>query len=254
MPMNRKLLGAAAFSLALAGGGAAGAILGTPNLTLAQDSGSSDDTTDAPAEGFRHHGGGEQLAAAAEAIGITEDELVSALQDGQSIAQVAEANDVEVQTVIDAMVAAATERLEAAIDELPDRMAEVVQHEGLPDRGPGFGRGHFGAGLDAAAEAIGIESEELRTALRDGSTIAEVAESHDVDVQTVIDALVADAEAAIDQAVENGRIDEDRAAVIKENLPDRIEAMVNGEGRFGGHDGPLPGADSDPAEGSSSAA
>ena len=45
MPMNRKLLGAAAFSLALAGGGAAGAILGTPNLTLAQDS-DTDETTE----------------------------------------------------------------------------------------------------------------------------------------------------------------------------------------------------------------
>ena len=53
MPMNRKLLGAAAFSLALAGGGAAGAILGTPNLTLAQDAESGDDATEAAAEGFR---------------------------------------------------------------------------------------------------------------------------------------------------------------------------------------------------------
>ena len=108
------------------------------------------------------------------------------------------------------MVAAATERLEAAIDELPDRMAEVVEREGLPDRGPGGpGRGHFGAGLDAAAEAIGIESEELRTALHDGSTIAEVAEANDVEVQTVIDALVADAEAALDEAVSNDRLTED---------------------------------------------
>src|SRR5262245_30163160 len=116
MPMNHKLLGAAAFSLALAGGGAAGAILGTPNLTLAQDSESTDEgtdqTTEEGAEGFRvMHGPGPQLEAAAEAIGITEEELLAALQDGQSIAQVAEANGVDVQTVIDAMVAAATEKL-----------------------------------------------------------------------------------------------------------------------------------------------
>src|SRR5688572_25205015 len=179
MPMNRKLLGAAAFSLALAGGGAAGAILGTPNLTLAQDSDATDETTEASPDGFRGpRGHGLQLEAAAGAIGITEEELLTALQDGQSIAQVAEANDVDVQTVIDAMVAAATERLEAAIEELPDRMAEVVEREGLPDRGPGHRHGHFGAGLDAAAEAIGIESDELRAALRDGSTIAEVAEAN----------------------------------------------------------------------------
>ncbi len=253
MPINRKLLGAAAFSLALAGGGAAGAILGTPDLSLAQDAGTTEDATPADAAPGPH-GRGASLEAAADAIGITTDELRTALEGGQSIAQVAEAHGVDVQTVVDAMVAAATERLQAAIDELPDRMAEVVQREGLPEGGPGHhGHGHFGAGLDAAAKAIGIESEELRTALRDGSTIAEVAQAHDVDVQTVIDALVADAEKAIDQAVADGRLTEDEATQKKADLPTRIEAMVNGEGRFGPHDGPADSGDTE-AEGTSTAA
>jgi hypothetical protein len=258
MPINRKILGAAAFSLALAGGGVAGALLGTPDLTFAQDGTEASDT--APADAGRWHPG-EQLAVAADAIGISEDELRAALEDGQSIAQVAEANGVDVQAVIDAMVAAATERLEAAIDALPDRMAEVVAREGLPTPGPGHGfggrgRGHFGAGLDAAAEAIGIESEDLRQALMDGSTIAEVAEANDVDVQTVVDALVAEAEAHLDEAVADGRLTEDRAAEMKANLPDRIEAMVNGEGPFG-HGGPPPAAEDETgteAEGSATAA
>jgi transposase-like protein len=253
--MNRKLLGAAAFSLALAGGGAAGAVLGTPNLSLAQDSSSSDDATEVAPDGVPGpHGRGVELEAAATAIGISEDELHTALEGGQSIAQVAEAHDVDLQTVIDAMVAAGTERLQAAIDALPDRVAEAVQREGLPDRGPGHRHGHFGAGLDAAAAAIGIDSEELRAALRDGSTVAEVAQAHDVDVQTVIDALVADAEKAVDEAVTDGRITEDRAAEIKANLPDGITAMVNGEGRFGDHDGPPPADESDTTEGSGTAA
>jgi hypothetical protein len=241
MPMNRKLLGAAALSLALAGGGAAGAILGTPSLTLAQDAEDAEDegASETSARAFGHHGAGLHLEAAADAIGISEEELRAALEDGQSIAQVAEANGADVQAVIDAMVAAATERLEASIEALPERMAEVVAREGLPERGPGRpGHGHFGAGLDAAAEAIGIESEEVRAALRDGSTIAEVAEANDVDVQTVIDALVADAEAALDQAVADGRLTEDRAAEITAALPERIDALVHGEGRFGGPDAP----------------
>ncbi len=260
MPMNRKLLGAAAFSLALAGGGAAGAILGTPNLSLAQDSQAADDGSGQPSSDALRgpHDGGPQLEAAAKAIGISEDDLLTALQGGQSIAQVAEAHDVEVQTVIDAMVKAATERLQAAIDGLPDRMAEVVAREGLPEHGPGHGpghgHGHFGVGLDAAAKAIGIDSEELRTALHDGSTVAEVAQAHGVEVQAVIDALVADAQAKLDQAVTDGRLTEARATEIKANLPDRITAMVNGEGPFrGGH----PGDDADgtgAVEGTSSAA
>jgi hypothetical protein len=238
--MPRKLLGAAALSLALAGGGAAGALLGTPNLSLAQDG--AEETADDARPGPRR---GDALAVAADAIGITEDELRTALEDGQSMAQVAEANDVEVQTVIDALVTDATEHLEAAIDELPDRMAKVVEREGLPERPQGRGP-RFGAGLDAAAEAIGITSEELRDALQDGSTIAEVAEANDVEVQTVIDALVADAEAHLDEAVADGRITEEQAAGRKAELPERIEALVNGEGPVGGPGGPGHGPEGGP--------
>ncbi len=151
MPMNRKLLGAAAFSLALAGGGAAGALLGTPSQSLAQDG--SNEPTETEADdgraGVRHRG--QHLAAAAEAIGVSEEELRAAIADGQSIAQVAEANDVEVQVVVDAMVASATERLEEAIEALPERMADVVEREGLPERPRHHRRGHVGA-PDADAE------------------------------------------------------------------------------------------------------
>ncbi|MGH9274756.1 MAG: hypothetical protein ACRDZU_08930, partial [Acidimicrobiales bacterium] len=78
MPTNRTLLGAAAFSLALAGGGVAGALLGTPNLSGAQDDGTSTtDSTTATADTARRPFGdrGQRLATAAEALGITEDEL-----------------------------------------------------------------------------------------------------------------------------------------------------------------------------------
>jgi hypothetical protein len=237
MPTNRKLLGAAAFSLALAGGGVAGALLGTPGLSGAQDG--TDDTTEATAAedagrpGFGDHRG-ESLDAAAAAIGITADELRTALEGGQSIAQVAEANDVDVQTVIDALVADATERLEAAIDELPDRMAEVVEREGLPEHGhrggPGGGpHGMRGMALDTAAEAIGITTDELRDALVDGSTIAEVAAANDVDVQTVIDALVAEANDRLDAAVAAGDLTEAEAAERSADLEERVTAHVNGE-------------------------
>ncbi len=239
MPTNRKLLGAAAFSLALAGGGAAGALLGTPHLSGAQD-GTEDtaETTDAGAEtarpGFQHRG--ERLAAAAEAIGISEDELRAALRDGRSIAQVAEANDVDVPTVVDALVADAPERLEEAIANLPDHMTEVVDREGLPDRGPGGpggprgpgGRPGFRPGLDAAADALGITEDELRGALQDGSSIADVAEANDVDVQSVIDALVADATAHIDEQLAEGDLTEEEAAQRKAGLEERITARVNG--------------------------
>ena len=233
MSTNRKLLGAAAFSLALAGGGVAGAMLGTPSSSGAQD-GTDEAAASATVAGpvFGGHRG-ESLDAAAEAIGITADELRTALEGGQSIAQVAEAEGVDVQTVIDALVADGTQRLEEAIDELPHRVADLVEREGLPDRGgrggPGGPHGGRGIGLETAAEAIGITADELRTALEDGSTIAEVAAANDVDVQTVVDALVAEATDRLDAAVEAGDLTEAQAAERAADLEARITAHVNGE-------------------------
>lgn len=160
MPTNRTLLGAAAFSLALAGGGVAGALLGTPSTSGAQDPESTtatDATADAPEHDRWFGPRGERLATAAEALGITEAELRTALAEGQSIAQVAEAEGVELQTVIDALVAAATEALEELEAELPERMNDFVNREGWgehdgPGRHPGQRHGP-GRGAPPAADA-----------------------------------------------------------------------------------------------------
>lgn len=256
MTRYRKVLGAAAFSLALAGGGVAGAMLGVPALSSAQDSTEATTTTTASTSAssatpdhagpgrFGHRG--EGLAVAAEALGMTEDELKTELRAGKSIAQVAEAQGVDVQTVIDALVADGKERLADLEASLPDRVTELVNRTGWGDGDRG-GRGHHARirmmGLETAAEVIGISADDLRTALQDGSSVAEVAEANNVDVQKVIDALVADATARIDQAVANGRIDSARADEMKANLVERITAHVNGEdpgppeGGFG--DGPV---------------
>jgi chorismate mutase len=152
------------------------------------------------------------LADLAEAIGISTGDLRSALRDGRPLAEVAEANDVDPQQLVDLLVANGTERLDAAVaagridqataDErkasLPDRAADLVngELERHPRRHPGRA-----AAIRTAAEAIGIDADELRAALRDGQTIAQVAEANGVDPQDVIDALVAQATERITKAV-----------------------------------------------------
>lgn len=98
-----------------------------------------------------HIVGRMSLETAAATIGITEDELLAAVQDGQTIAEVATANGVEPQTVIDALVTEATERLDAAVadgdieqDDADERLADITErittavNEGVPaPRGPG---------------------------------------------------------------------------------------------------------------------
>lgn len=91
-------------------------------------------------------------------------------------------------------------------------------------RGPGDGPHE----LAAAAKAIGISEEQLRTELRAGASLADVAKAHNVDVQKVIDALVAEKEAKLAEAVKNGRITQAEADRIKADLTQRITDRVNG--------------------------
>lgn len=63
-----------------------------------------------------HGASGEESGQMAELIGIEPDALREALQSGQSLADVAVANGVELQTLIDAIAAGIQDRVDAAFD------------------------------------------------------------------------------------------------------------------------------------------
>ena len=96
--------------------------------------------------------------------------------------------------------------------------------------GPGFRHRHrLHIGLDVISTTIGITEAELRQELRDGQTIAEVAEANGVSAQTVIDAMVEAINARADEALAAGNIDEERAAEIKADALERATEIVNKE-------------------------
>lgn len=124
-----------------------------------------------PALGHRggpgHHlGHGMGLDAAASFLGVTETELRTELQSGKTLAEVAKAEGKTVDGLVDALVTAATKRLDAAVadgrltkaqrDEivasLEERTTAMVNGERpafREHRGPGFGMGPgrgFGGG------------------------------------------------------------------------------------------------------------
>ena len=78
-----------------------------------------------------------------------------------------------------------------------------------------------------AADTIGIPAKDLLEALKGGQSIAQVAAAHGIDPQAVIDDLTADATARIDQAVADGKLTAERAATMKEKLPERVTTIVN---------------------------
>lgn len=78
-----------------------------------------------------------------------------------------------------------------------------------------------------AADTIGIPAQELRSDLKAGQSIADVATSKGVDPATVVNAVVGDLDAKLDTAVANGKISQERADTVKERLPERITNLVN---------------------------
>jgi hypothetical protein len=106
---------------------------------------------------------------------------------------------------------------------------------GVPAGGPGRGPGN----LEAAAGAIGVTVDELRTALQGGQSLAEVAQSKGVDPEKVVSALVADLQARVAERVSSGAITQAQADEKLASATERTRAFVNGEAPApGGHHGP----------------
>lgn len=119
-----------------------------------------------------------------------------------------------------------------------DAVVETLKNA-RPDRGefrePLGQRGPRVAG--EIAEILGLEGNEIREALRNGSSIAELAKAQGIESADVVDAIVARAEERLDTAVENGRIDDTQAAEMLTRTAERAEDLVNGEIEFGGRRG-----------------
>ena len=89
--------------------------------------------------------------------------------------------------------------------------AEARRQQGREDGEPGMGRGGAhgpgrpggrGASLETAAGAIGISVEDLRTQLRDGQSLAAIAEANGVSTEALVDALTAEARERITEMVQ----------------------------------------------------
>ncbi len=90
-----------------------------------------DESAERQRHGRRGHRGGCNLEDAAAAIGIDEADLKAALESGDSIADVAQANGVDVDVVIDAMVEDKAEHIDEKVSE--GRITQEEADEKLAD-------------------------------------------------------------------------------------------------------------------------
>ena len=245
MTFSRKLLLVAAAG-ALTVGLAANAVAGTGHakhavsLTAAHGGG----------------GPGDDLAAAATYLGLTDAALRADLQAGKTLAQVAAATSGKSTSgLIAALVAAEKTELAAAVTagkltqaqadamtaQLTQRFTDLVNGT-FPDHrgGPGFPGGPHGPSdeLAAAATYLGVTSAALETDLQSGKTLAEVAvATSGKSTDGLIAALVAAEKTELAAAVTAGKLTQAQADAMTATLTERFTDFVNGVRPAGGPPG-----------------
>jgi polyhydroxyalkanoate synthesis regulator phasin len=76
------------------------------------------------------------------------------------------------------------------------------------------------------AKYLGITPQELRSELRAGKSLAQVATAHGKTVEGLVDAIVGPAKARLDRAVANGHLTRQRADELLDRLTDAVEKAV----------------------------
>ncbi|GAB4338102.1 MAG: hypothetical protein Kow0010_26390 [Dehalococcoidia bacterium] len=168
------------------------------------------------------------LGAIINASGLEPSVFFEGFKEGKSINQVLEENNVDPATVQAQVVAGFEDKLGEIMDTVPQFSPGDGPYPGGRPHGRG-GHGGFQPGqhLGPAADLLGMDVADVIAALREGETLASLAEAAGVDSQAIVDALVAPALERIDEAVANGRLDEARASELKANLIEKVTNFVN---------------------------
>jgi len=162
----------------------------------------------------------------AEKLGVSESELTTAIKDTR------------VEMLDEAV---ANGRL---TQEQADRMREKINESdyGLFGFGRGFGDRlcHRAAGhvLGTAAEVLDMPKEDLAQQLKDGKSLAEVAEAKGMSVEDFKSALLDKEKAKLDTLVSEDKLTQAQADKIYEKFQENIDTIVNA---VPGADGPCHG-------------
>jgi hypothetical protein len=185
---------------------------------------------------------GQVLDAIVNATGLSREEIVSQLGDGQTFNEILAANDIDPQVVIDAVTTVITddlnqavanglitqERADQVLANLPDNLDRLMNatapggviqdriHQRLED-----------SLIGVLAEMAG---QDLSDVLRDAVTppsLADIATQYGLDADAIIATTEQRITDDVNQAVADGRLTEDQAAQILDGLHDRLVERFN---------------------------
>ena len=161
---------------------------------------------DSPIGGF--------LSKVADKLGVSEDELQAAIDE------------------------ASTETLDEGVAEglLTEEQAERLGERGFPFSGGRMGHGR-GQLMDAAADVLGMTQADLMEQLKDGNSLAEVAEAQGKDLETFKAALLDQVQAQLGEVVAEGDLTQKQADDIFQRTEENIDSIVDAEGCGGGFGG-----------------
>jgi len=253
----KKILAALTIPGLLLGGAAVAAAQGSDDTSTVTPPAVSDDTTtgddDTTTEDGDHNdekhasrGGRHAGMRFAEALDMTGAEFRDALQNGQTVAELAAAQGVDIDAVIADIVDEVQTKADANpdspraqnfdADALTEKLTAAVNGEIEPGDHGRRGPRMFAGG--AIAEALGMDPSEIKAALKSGSTIADIATEQGVDIDAVIDQIVDEAQARADANPDSPRAQNFDADTLEQRLTDRVNREFEPGEREGRKFGP----------------
>ncbi|WFR64126.1 hypothetical protein P9222_08025 [Paenibacillus amylolyticus] len=110
---------------------------------------------------------------------------------------------------------------------------QIKPEDGVRGLGPGLERYS-----DELTSVLAVSADELKEAHRSGSTIAQIAATQNVDIQTVINKLVTAEKTELQQQLTDGKITQTQYDERAATLTQRVTDLVNGNKKDVGADGP----------------
>ena len=193
----------------------------------------------------------ELLDAVVEATGLSAEDVLAHLREGQTLAEVCTANGVDPQTVIDTVKAAKTAEIQQALADgtitqqqadrrigLLDEVLDRAMNAQLPDRPAAQHPLAARAVRELAGimgEKTGLTPREILDEMRDGKTLADIATEHGQDPDAIAAEALTRTTDTLRAAVQEGKITQEQMDTLvaaagefypqamNQPLPDRFD-------------------------------